>query len=213
MTVSPQVASAAQALQQALALVSVTPQINGALMSFAGYAFDPDFYALAPARNFRGTMTPRNFYAAMPPRTFYQPMPGRTFYVVMAGRTFYAQPRRNMPAIQLPFAKDPREVKTITLDATADLPPGATLTGTPALQVTVMRGADPNPQAAFGTPVINSTAITVPGASAPIAAGMAVQIPALGGVDGCWYEIAVTCNTSAPPITETLKAVLMVSAS
>lgn len=162
---------------------------------FAGYAFDPEFYAILPARNFYGAGPPRSFYAAA------------TY------RNFYAQPKRNMPAIILQYAKDPREVKTITLDATADLPTGATLTGITNTQITVTRGSDPSPSAAFGTPIINSAQITVPGAAAPIAANMAVQIPATAGIDGCWYEIAVTCTTSASPNTETLKAVLMVSAA
>lgn len=181
--------------------ITVPASVVGRIVPWAagtltlGQSFDPAFYA---------RLTQRNFYAAVP---------GRAFYAGMPQRNFYAQPRRNMPATILPYAKDPREVKTVTLDATADLPAGATLTGTPVLAVTVVRGTDPNPSAAFGIPVINSSPITVPGAASPIAANMAVQIEATGGVDGCWYELAVTCPTSASPDTETLKAVLMVSAS
>lgn len=194
--VSARLSAAVRIIFPIFATASISASFRGsAALKSSGYVFDPNFYARIAQRNFYAWQTLRTFYATMP------------------SRNFYAQPRRNMPAINLPYAKDPREVKTITICAAADLPPGATLTGTPVLAITVTRGHDPNPLAAFGTPVINSASITVPGASAPIAANMAVQIPATGGVDGCWYEIAITCGTSAIPDTETLKAVLMVSAS
>ena len=155
------------------------------------------------------------FYAAMPQRSFYAAMPQRSFYAAMPFRSFYALCTSNM-ATQIPSAIDPGDVKVITLDATADLPAGVTLTSVQKVEIVVTRNTDANAAAHFTSPTINTTPVTTTNASGQtvtIAAGLCVQLIASGCVDAVWYEIRVTCATTQSNNVEVLKAVLACTAS
>ena len=154
------------------------------------------------------------FYARQAARFFYAAAPFRAFYAKAPFRSFYALCQSDM-AVPIPYAIDPSETKVITLDATADLS-GVTLTGTPTIAVAVTKGSDPNASAHFTSPTINTTPINVTtpsGASVTIATGLAVQFIASGCVDGCSYEIRITCQTSQANNVEVLKASLTCTAS
>lgn len=107
--------------------------------------------------------------------------------------------------------KSPSEERIITLDGTSRLPVGAIITGIESITVSMMRGTDPNAASVIGSPQVLASALSSGGVT--IAANKAVQMAALGGLDGCWYLITVTCTTNESPITVALKAVLAVSAS
>ena len=113
-------------------------------------------------------------------------------------------------------AKDPRETRVITLDASAELETGETLTGTPSISITLTRGTDPNASSVVTSAQINASGLSIlleNGTTVTIAIGHAVQAIITGGLDGVWYEIAITCATSNPDKVLTLKAILPVSAS
>ncbi len=155
------------------------------------------------------------FYAAMAARSFYAAMPARSFYAAMPFRSFYALCTSDM-ATQIQSAIDPGETKVLTLDATADLPAGVTLTGTPTVSVIVTRGTDANAAAHFIMPTINTTPVAVTnanGAVVTIQPGLCVQLIASGCLDGCWYEVRATCQTTQGNNVEVLKAVLTCTAS
>ncbi len=146
------------------------------------------------------------YYAAQAARYFYAGTPFRSFYALCTSDM----------ATQIPSAIDPSETKVLTLDATADLPSGVTLTGTPTVEVVVTRGTDPNPSAIVKASAINTTPVSVTNASGQvvtIAPGLCVQVEVSGCLDGCWYEIRVTCSTTDPKNVEVLKAILTCTAS
>ena len=178
--------------------VILQPDISGSIHPpFVGYPADPHYYAVQPARF---------FYAAAPFRAFYAKAPFRSFYALC----------QSDMAVPIPYAIDPSETKVLTLDATADLPSGVTLTGTPTVDVVVLSGSDGSAAAHFTGAVMNSTPITVDtatGGTVTIATGLAVQLIASGCVDGVQYEIRITCQTSQSNNVEVLKATLTCSAS
>ncbi len=154
------------------------------------------------------------YVATQAARSWAVSMPGRSFYAGAAFRSFYILATSNM-AMQFPSAIDPGDVKVLTLDATADLPAGVTLTGAPTVEVVVTRGTDANAGAHFTQPTINTTPVTVttPTGTTTIAVGLCVQLVAAGCLDGCWYEIRVTCQTTQANNIEVLKGVLTCTAS
>lgn len=142
----------------------------------------------------------RPFYADLEPRSFLAQLPARTFYIL------------SDPNMTPTFdTKDPRETVVLTFDATADLATGETLTAVREVDVTMMRGSDPDASAIVSEEVINPSQITI--GSATIAAGHGVQAIASAGLTGCWYLIAITCATSNPDKILTLKGILQVSSS
>lgn len=106
--------------------------------------------------------------------------------------------------------KDPRETVVITLDATAMLAAGETLTGTPSVSVTTLIGTDSTPSLVVANPIINSVALTLLNGKT-IAIGSAVQAVCSAGVFASQYWICITCPTSNPNKTLVLKAMLPMS--
>lgn len=106
--------------------------------------------------------------------------------------------------------KDPRETCVLTFDATPQLAPDETLTGTPTVQITAQAGADNPPALVLSGVVINSAPLTVAGNSISVGAG--VQAVSSVGIFASRYLIAITCTTSNPDKILTLKAVLPMSA-
>lgn len=188
----------AYASQSAIGSATIQPTASGTTHPpIQSYPVDPHYYAVMPARF---------FYAAAPFRAFYAKAPFRSFYALC----------QSDMAVPIPYAIDPSETKVLTLDATADLPSGVTLTGTPTVDVVVLSGSDGSAAAHFTGAVMNSTPITVDtatGGTVTIATGLAVQLIASGCVDGVQYEIRITCQTSQSNNVEVLKATLTCSAS
>lgn len=81
-------------------------------------------------------------------------------------------------------AKDPTESWPLTFNMAPDLAAGETLVGTPSVTVTVLQGPDPSPQAILA------------GAAAFDQTNTMVIQPVSGGLNGCDYQIVVTCPTS-----------------
>ncbi|CDY79498.1 hypothetical protein BGLT_02279 [Caballeronia glathei] len=106
--------------------------------------------------------------------------------------------------------KDPRETVVITMDATAMLAPGETLTGTPEVSIKATAGADSTPSLVLSGVVINSVPLTLLKGKA-IAIGAAVQAVCSAGTFGSQYWIAITCQTSNPNKILVLKAALPMS--
>lgn len=158
----------------------------------AGYAADGGYYVAIAARPFYATLTARPFYGAMWPRSFYiltHPDMTPTFDIL-----------------------DPRETMVLTLDASADLASGESLTAITeitALQQFGTTGALPK----LTGEVINAQPVTLTVAGKPvtIAAGCGVQVIVTGGMTGGRYLIAATCATTNPEKVLTLKGVLPVS--
>lgn len=164
----------------------------------------------------QGTVTPTGssypldprYYVQIAPRPFYVSLPDRPFYAAVPARPFYILSNPNMtPSFD---TKDPRETVVLTFDASADLADGETLTGTPSLNISVVKGSNPATDGIISDPVINDAVLTVGGVS--IAIGHAVQAIATSGNSGCTYLIAFTCTTSNPDKVLTLKGLLPVSA-
>jgi hypothetical protein len=107
--------------------------------------------------------------------------------------------------------KDPREVVTLTFDATAMLATGETLTGTPTVAITTNIGADATPTLVLSGVIINSAPLTLLNGKT-IAIGAAVQAVCSGGSFSSQYWICVICQTSNPNKTLTLKAMLPMAA-
>lgn len=146
---------------------------------------------------------------------YYAAQAARYFYAGMPFRSFYALCTSNM-ATQIKYAIDPGETKVATLDATADLPAGVTLTSITEVDVVVTRGSDANAAAIITASAINTTPVTVTNARGQvvtIAAGLCVQVEVSGCMDATWYEIRVTCSTTDPKNVEVLKAILTCTAS
>lgn len=237
-SLSPTVSGIAQAYASARGTASATPAGHGQALSFlpaqglasvqfaahgTGYASQSAAGSVLIQPTASGTAHPPiqsypvdpHYYAALPARLFYAAAPFRAFYAQQPRRSFYALCTSDM-AVPIPYAIDPGETKVLTLDATADLPSGVTLTGTPTVEVVVLSGQDTNAASHFTGAVINSTPITVEtptGATVTIATGLAVQLVASGCVDGTQYEIRVTCQTSQSNNVEVLKATLSCTAS
>lgn len=160
----------------------------------AGYAADGQYYIAIAARPFYATLEPR------------------AFLCVAGARPFYILSNPNMtPSFN---TLDPRETAVLTLDASADLASGETLTGTPNITAVQQSGL-PGTLPTLTGPIINSEPITLTlnGKTITIAAGCAAQVVVTGGVSGCSYLVAAVCETSNPDKVLTLKGVLPVSAN
>ncbi|HEX8894491.1 MAG TPA: hypothetical protein VF783_14265 [Terriglobales bacterium] len=103
--------------------------------------------------------------------------------------------------------KDPREQIVITFDATAMLASGETLTSIASTSITTTIGADATPALVLSGEIINGSPLTLLNGKT-IAAGCAVQAVASAGTFASTYWIAITCATSNPNKTLTLKASL-----
>ena len=117
-------------------------------------------------------------------------------------------------ASQLP-AKDPDETWVLTLDATAALAPGETLTKITLAESIIMVGTDANAAAVLSTspaPQINPATITLSN-SVSIGAANAVLCEIAGGLSGCKYQITIVVKTSNPFKTLALKCVIPVSSN
>lgn len=207
-------ALASQSAGQQSQSASATCTLN-ALASQAAQAVPAVAASALPPIQSNAVATEITTLSANPEWQYYAAMAARSFYAAMPFRSFYVQVNSNM-ATSFPSAIDPRETKVLTLDATADLPAGVTLTCTPQVTVTVTRNTDANAAAHFTNQTINTTPVTVAnasGATTTIAPGLGVQIIASGCLDACWYEVAITCPTTQPNNVETLKAVLACTAS
>jgi hypothetical protein len=92
--------------------------------------------------------------------------------------------------------KLPIENIVLAFNFTGGLAPGETLTGSPTVTITVLKGTDPNPNAiANGAAAINATAVTLPNGTV-IAIGMAVLVPVKAGLDLNDYLIVAECATT-----------------
>ncbi len=96
--------------------------------------------------------------------------------------------------------KGPSETVPLTFDFSGDLPSGVTLSGTPALSVTVTEGTDANPSAILS------------GAAGFDASVTGVVQAVTGGLDGCEYTITCTCSTTQANLTLSLVGILPVRA-
>lgn len=202
---------------------SGTPSASGALVGPAHFTFatsadirafgalagDADISFAAQAKPTQGYPPDPRYFVQLAPRPFYAALESRSFLAQLSARTFYILSDPNMtPTFD---TKDPRETVVLTFDASADLEAGETLTAVSNVDVTMMRGSDPDASAIVSEEVINPAQITV--GSATIAAGHGVQAIASAGLTGCWYLIAITCATSNPDKILTLKGILQVSSS
>jgi hypothetical protein len=156
-----------------------------------------------PGEGFNLAITARSFYATLAPRKFYITLPARSFY-------------RDNASMIIPFPSqiDPAETKVLTIDATADLAAGVTLTGIIGSPIiTVISGTDTLASSRFSGSIINAAPIAAlpPGIPITIAAGKAVQIIATTPIDGASYEVRIPCTTSDGTNTVTLKGVLSCS--
>jgi hypothetical protein len=162
--------------------------------SAPGYAADGHYFVVIPSRP---------FYAPVNARPFYAPTPARPFYIL------------SDPDMTPNFdTLDPRETLVLTLDASAELASGETLTAIETMTATQQSGPTGTAPTLAGQ-LINTQPITLTfnGAPITIAVGAAVQVVASGGTAGCRYLIAATCTTSNPDKILTLKGILPVSAS
>lgn len=159
-----------------------------------------------------GYVADGNYYVALPARPFYATLQARPFYSALPARSFYILSNPDMTPLF--DTLDPRETLVLTLDASADLASGETLTSITAMTALQQSGT-PGALPTLTGQVINAQPVTliVGGKSVTIAANCGVQVIATGGVSGCRYLIAATCNTSNPDKVLTLKGVLPVSAS
>lgn len=179
--------------------VILQPAVAGAIHPpFVGYPVDPHFYVLQPAR------------------VFYAKAPARSFYVAMAPRTFYVLDEPTMTAQIFPGVLDPAETQVLTIDATALLPAGVTLTsivGAPV--VAVVHGLDANAANVFSGAAINTAPIAADPPDIPVAIGanLAVQLVATNPADGVQYEVRIPCQTSRANKVVTLKAIIGSTAS
>lgn len=151
------------------------------------------------------------YYAAMGVRGFYAALPERPFYSAASLRSFYILDDPDVtPTLD---TKDPSEKVVLTLDATADLAAGETLTGTPTVSVVVMVGNDPNASSMVTLPQVNAAPVTIKTSrgTVTIATGQCVQAVCANGVNGSQYLVAATCTTSNPDKVLTLKGILPVS--
>jgi hypothetical protein len=103
--------------------------------------------------------------------------------------------------------KDPRETVVITLDATAMLAPGETLTSITTISILTTVGTDATPLLVLSGQIINSAPLTLLNGKT-IATGCAVQAAASAGQFASQYWICATCPTSNPNKVLTLKAML-----
>ena len=94
--------------------------------------------------------------------------------------------------------KDPAESVPLTFNMSAGLVPGEVLVSTPIVSVFVSEGSDPNP-----TNILNG------GPAFDVSLTRLIQ-PVFGGINGCEYQIVVTCPTSNPIKTLTLVGILPV---
>jgi hypothetical protein len=165
-----------------------------ALPPAKGYAADGHYFVVLPSRP---------FYAPVNARPFYAPAPARPFYIL------------SDPDMTPNFdTLDPRETLVLTLDASAELASGETLTAIETMTATQQSGPTGTAPTLAGQ-LINTQpiALTFNGAPITIAVGAAVQVVASGGTSGCRYLIAATCTTSNADKILTLKGILPVSAS
>ena len=168
-----------------------------------------EFNVKSNQRSFYAALISRIFYAALSARAFYAALISRSFYAASFSRSFYRMNNTMIPAF--PNAIDPAETKVLTIDATADLATGVTLTGIIGSPIiTLLSGNDPLASTRFSGAIINSASIPAlpPGIPVSIVANMAVQIIATTPMDGATYEIRVPCTTSQANNTITLKGVL-----
>jgi hypothetical protein len=159
----------------------------------AGYAPDGHYYAALAARP---------FYATLAARPFYAPAWARPFYIL------------SNPDVTPTFdTLDPAETQVLTLDASADLDDGETLTSIKSITATQQAGVSETALVLTGG-TINGAALnlTVNGKPVTIAIGCGVQVIASGGSSGCRYLVAATCLTSNPNKVLTLKGILPVFA-
>lgn len=112
--------------------------------------------------------------------------------------------------------KNPLATRTATMNASANLSSGETLTAILSTSVQLLSGYDPNPSAIIETspgPSINPAPLSVETKSGTvsIAIGQAVQMVLVGGNNGAQYLITVECSTSNPDKILALTAILNVS--
>jgi hypothetical protein len=153
-----------------------------------------------------------HYYVALAARPFYATLIARPFYAAAQARPFYILSDPDMtPNFD---TLDPRETLVLTLDASAELASGETLTAIETMTATQQSGPTGTAPTLSGQ-LINTQpiALTVNGVPITIAVGAAVQVVASGGTSGCRYLIAATCTTSNPDKILTLKGILPVSAS
>jgi len=169
-------------------LASVVPVAAGAIGS-PSYAVNPAFYIKA---------TPRTFTVGAPARSFSVSAPRRSFYV-----------RCNPMLTKIPSTseKGPLEVQVLTLDATAQLASGETLTGTPVLSIVTEIGSDNPASLTLDDPIINSQSITADN-GVVIQPGCCVQAQMSGGQFSSQYIVSITVTTSNVPRTITLQAIV-----
>lgn len=188
---------------------NLTFTTSGDLTAFGVLSGDADISFAAQAKPTQGYPPDPRYFVQLAPRPFYAAIESRPFLAQLSARTFYILSDPNMtPTFD---TKDPRETVVLTFDASADLADGETLTAVNNVDVTMMRGSDPDASAIVSEEVINPSQITV--GSATIAAGHGVQAIASAGLTGCWYLIAITCATSNSNKILTLKGILQVSSS
>lgn len=171
-------------------------------------ALAASLHVLPPVPGYAGD---GHYYIALAARPFYATLPARPFYAAIRARPFYILSNPDMtPNFD---TLDPRETLVLTLDASAELASGETLTAIETLTTTQQSGPTGTAPTLSGQ-LINAQPVTlvVNGVPVTIAVGAAVQVVATGGTNGCRYLIAATCTTSNPDKVLTLKGVLPVSA-
>ena len=175
----------------------------------SGYPAELGYFLSMPPSSFYVALAARSFSITASPRSFYTGLVARSFYAAIAPRSFYRMNNAMTPTF--PNAIDPAETKVLTIDATADLASGVTLTsviGSPI--ITVIRGYDTAAASRFTGAAVNTASIAAspPGIPVTIAAGKAVQIIATGLTDGATYDVRIVCNTTDTNNIMTLKGVL-----
>jgi len=172
----------------------------------SAYPVNPSYYVKLALRPFYAQSPTRQFYGAAPARFFYIKPPARSFYAATPVRSFYVRCNSMLSTIPMMSPKGPLETVVVTLDATLELAPGETLTGTPSPVVTTQIGTDSTPSLTLANAIVNSQAIVVNGNS--IAIGAAVQAVATLGQFSSSYLISATVTTSNPDKVLTLQAIL-----
>jgi hypothetical protein len=147
----------------------------------------------------------------LPRRSFCIKSPARSFYAAMLARNFYVRCNPMLNTIPNMGHKGPLETCVITLDATLELAPGETLTGTPSIVISTQIGSDNLASLVLSNAIINSQAVTLINGGT-IAAGCAVQAVATEGQFSSQYLINATVPTSNPDKVLTLQATLTMRA-
>ncbi len=121
------------------------------------------------------------FEIILAPRTFTLAVLARSFTLTLPPRRFIVS--ASMQSFEI---KDPAESWPLTFNFASNLGSGETLVGPPSVSVSTIEGIDGNPFAILNGPVGFDSTLT-----------QVIQ-PVSGGLNGCEYEIVVTCPTTNP---------------